>query len=150
MTGVHRRALIFRLGEVLFLLELAHVVEVVGAAEKTLDSSRSDIRHGIVSALRFRNTWIPVVDPTLKLDIGSTVHMDAKVAIVLLGSEGNWALLVDAVSELSQVGNFKPCEIPFLLKVSATGFYSRVELLNDQPVVVFEPEQYYGSLDGCS
>ena len=145
MGGANHRALIFYLGDIPFLLELAQVVEVVEQTAEILDAGRSDISRGIVSAMWFRKTWIPVVDPALKLDISSTVEVNDKTAIVLNSSEGNWALLVDEISELSAMGNFKSCSIPFLLKVSATGFYSQVKLLHDRPVVVFEPECYYGS-----
>ncbi len=145
MSGANHRALIFRLGDISFLLALAQVVEVVEQTAEMLDAGRSDISRGIVSALWFRKTWIPVVDPALKLDIATDVEINDKTAIVLHSSEGNWALLVDDISELAVMDNFKSCSIPFLLKVSATGFYSRVKLLHDCPVVVFEPESYYGS-----
>ena len=145
MGGANHRVLVFFLGDIRFLLELAQVIEVVEQTGKTLDPERSDISRGIVSALWFRNTWIPVVDPALKLDISSSVAMDAKVAIVLHSSEGNWALLVDRIVEVSSVDNFQSCDIPFLLQVSATGFYSQLKLWKNQPVVVFEPENYYGT-----
>ena len=139
------RKLVFRLGGVGFLLELADVVEVVNHVAEDFDPSRSIIGQGIVSALQFRQTWIPAIDPALKLDIFSVVKLKDKVAVVLRGSEGNWALLVDQVEELSAVDNFQPCGIPFLLKVAAMGFYSQIKLLDDEPMIVFEPERYYGS-----
>jgi len=145
MIAVGNKKLIFRLGETGFLLELGDVVEVVEQIVGILDSSRSDIGRGIVSALQFRQTWIPVVDPALTLDIVSEVKLKDKKAVVLRGSEGNWALLVDQVGELSATENFHSCEIPFLLKVSTMGFYSQVKLLYDEPMIVFEPERYYGS-----
>ncbi|MDA3902628.1 MAG: chemotaxis protein CheW [Desulfuromusa sp.] len=139
------RNLIFRLGGIGFLLELADVVEVVSQITEALDPGRSDIGQGIVSALQFRQTWVPVVDPALKLDVFSAVKLKDKAAIILHGSEGNWALLVDQVEELSAVENFKPCEVPFLLKVAAMGFYSQIKLLHNEPMIVFDPECYYGS-----
>ncbi|RLB73610.1 MAG: hypothetical protein DRH06_00840 [Deltaproteobacteria bacterium] len=145
MTVLGNRKLIFRLGEIRFLLDLADVVEVVDQIADALDPSRSDIGQGIISALQFRHTWIPVVDPTLKLDIFSTVKLKEKIAVILRGTEGNWALLVDQVDELSGAENFQPCVIPFLLKVSAMGFYSQIRLLHNEPMIVFEPERYYGS-----
>ncbi len=145
MAVVSRSKLIFRLGGIGFLLELADIVEVVDQIEEALDPGRSDIGQGIVSALQFRQTWIPVVDPALKLDILSAVKLKNKVAVILCGSEGNWALLVDQIEELSAVENFQPCEIPFLLKVATMGCYSQVKLLNREPMIVFEPERYYGS-----
>jgi chemotaxis signal transduction protein len=139
------RKLIFRLGGIGFLLELTDVVEVVDQIAKVLDPGRSDISQGIISALQFRQTWIPAVDPALILDISSTVKLQEKKAVILRGSEGNWALLVDRIDELSVAENLKPCELPFLLKVSAMGFYSQIKLLNQEPMIVFEPERYYGS-----
>ncbi len=137
--------LIFRLGGIGFLLELADVVEVVDQIAAALNPGRSDLGQGIVSALLFRQTWIPAVDPTLKLDIVSEIQLKDKVAIILSGSEGNWALLVDQIEELSSADNFQSCEIPFLLKVSSMGFYSQIQLLHHEPMIVFEPERYYGS-----
>lgn len=128
-----------------FLLGLIDVVEVVEQIAEILDPGRSDIGRGIVSALQFRQTWIPVVDPALKLDIFSAVKLKDKVAVILRSSEGNWALLVDQIEELSAIENFQTCEIPFLLKVAAMGFYSQIKLLHNEPMIVFEPERYYGS-----
>ncbi len=145
MIEVGSRKLIFRLGGTAFLLELTDVVEVVEHISGLLDSGCSDIGRGIVSALRFRQATIPAVDPTLKLNILSTVTLNDKVAVVLRSSEGNWALLVDRIEELSLADNFQSCELPFLLKIVATGFYSQVKLLHNEPMIVFEPERYYGS-----
>ena len=145
MIKVGSKKLIFRLGKTGFLLELGEVVEVVEHIAGALDSSRSDIGRGIVSALQFRQTWIPVVDPALKLDICSEVKLQDKIAVILRGSEGNWALLVDRVDELSATENFQTCEIPFLLRVAAMSFYSQIKLLDNEPMIVFEPERYYGS-----
>ena len=145
MAEAGQRVLVFRLGEITFMLELAQIVEIVEQTADILDPGRSDISRGIVLALKFRKTWIPVVDPALKLDIFSPVALKDKVAIILRSSEGNWALLVDSVSELLVADKFKLCEIPFLLQVSASGFYSQIKLLGSTPVVVFEPESYYGS-----
>jgi len=142
---VSHRKLVFRLGRIGFLLELTDVVEVVDPIAKILDPGRSDISRGIISALQFRQTWIPAVDPALILDIPSATKLQEKIAVILRGSEGNWALLVDRIDELSVAENLQSCEIPFLLKVSAMGYYSQVKLLNQEPMVVFEPERYYGS-----
>ncbi len=146
MAEAGQRVLVFRLGEIAFMLELAQIVEVVEQTADILDPGRSDMSRGIVSALKFRKTWIPVVDPALKLDISSPVALKDKIAVILRSSEGNWALLVDHISELLPVENFKSCEVPFLLQMSAAGFYSQVRLLDNRPVVVFEPENYYGSV----
>ncbi|MCK5825792.1 MAG: chemotaxis protein CheW [Desulfuromusa sp.] len=146
MSVASNRILIFRLGEIGFLLDLAEVVEVVDQGVDALDPGRSDIGRGIVSALLFRQTWIPVVDPALKLDIFSTMKLKEKTVVVLRGTEGNWALLVDRVSKLSAAEKFQPCEIPFLLKIVALGFYSQIQLLDNEPIIVFEPERYYGSV----
>lgn len=145
MTVANDRKLIFRLGEIGFLLDLADVVEVVEQIADDLDPARSDIGRGIVSALRFRRTWIPVVDPALKLDILSPVKLRDKTVIVLHGSEGNWALLVDQINKLTAAESFQPCEIPFLLKIATMGFYSQIQLLHDEPMIVFESERFYGS-----
>lgn len=146
MSVVNNRKLIFRLGEIGFLLDLADVVEIVDQIADALDPSRSDIGRGIVSALLFRQTWIPVVDPTLKLDIFSTVKLKEKTVVVLQSTEGNWALLVDRVNKLSAAEDFQPGEIPLLLKVATLGFYSQIKLLDNEPMIVFEPERYYGSV----
>jgi chemotaxis signal transduction protein len=139
------RKLIFRLGGVGFLLELTDVVEVVDQIAENLDPGRSDISQGIVSALQFRQTWIPAVDPALILDIPSAIKLQEKIAIILRSSEGNWTILVDRVDKLSVADKMESCEVPFLLKASAMGFYSQIKLLNQEPMIVFEPECYYGS-----
>lgn len=142
---VNDRKLIFRLGKVGFLLTLTDVVEVVDEIAKKIDPGRSDISQGIVSALQFRQTWIPAIDPALILDIPSATKLSEKKAIIVRSPEGNWALLVDRIDKLSAAEKMTPCEIPSLLKVTAMGFYSQIKLLNQEPMVVFEPELYYGS-----
>ena len=146
MVAAGNSKLIFRLGGIGFLLTLSDVVEVVDQISEDLNPARSDLGLGIVAALLFRQTWIPAVDPTLKLDIFSEVNLKDKIAVILSGPEGNWALLVDQIGELSSSDNFQSCEIPFLLKVSALGSYSQVQLLHQEPMIVFEPELYYGSV----
>ncbi|MBN1957991.1 MAG: chemotaxis protein CheW [Desulfuromonadales bacterium] len=141
----HNKKLIFQLGRIGFLLDLTHVVEVVDPVQGLFDPGRSDIAQGIVAALRFRQTWIPAVDPALKLGLSAQKKIVARAAIVLHGHEGNWAVLADSVTELSFADQLIPCDIPFLLKVSAMGYYSQVFLLNNEPWVVFDPEDYYGA-----
>lgn len=145
MSEVGGGNLIFRLGGIGFLLGVSDVVEVIEQIGGILDPGRSDIGMGIVSALQFRQTWIPVVDPMLKLDISSTVKMQDKVAVILSSSEGNWALLVDQVDLLSITDSLQPCQIPFLLKVASMSFYSQIKLLHNEPMIIFEPERFYGS-----
>ena len=142
---INGRKLIFRLGGVGFLLELTDVVEVVAQIGKNLDPGRSDMSQGIVSALQFRQTWIPAVDPALILEIPSAIKLQEKIAIILRSFEGNWTLLVDQVDKLPVADKMESCEVPFLLKASAMGFYSQIKLLNQEPMIVFEPEYYYGS-----
>ena len=145
MSTVGCRKLIFRLGGVGFLQDVVDVVEVVEHIAENLDHGRSDIGQGIIAALQFRQAWIPVVDPTLKFDIYSAVKLKDKVAVVLCSSEGNWALLVDEIELLSIGDTFQSCEIPYLLKVAAMGSYSQVKLFHNEPMIVFEPERFYGS-----
>lgn len=139
------RMLIFRLGETGFLLDLVWVVEICETITEHFDSSRRDLEQGIVGALHFRQTHIPVVDPTLQLNIQSHHQLTEKTALVLKGGEGNWALLVDKVEEISSAAKLQPCEIPILLKNAVSDYYSRVKFLLNEPMICFEPEDYYGS-----
>jgi len=143
---VGNKKLIFRLGGIGFFVDLAFVVEVVEPIADLLDPGRSDLGQGIVAALQFRQTWIPVVDPALKLGLNPQGKVKERAAIVLRGQEGNWAIVVDQVAELSSDDELTFCDIPFLLKVTAMGYYSEIFLLKSEPFVVFEPERYYGAL----
>lgn len=145
MAHVGNRVLVFRLGGIGFILDLRSVVEVRGAVSVQLDVSRSDINQGIVAAMAFRGAWLPVVDPATKLGIPALVRMKDRVAVVLNSLEGSWAILVDAVDELSAEDSFASCDIPFLLKASACSGYSQLKLRNAEPFVVFDPELFYGS-----
>jgi len=75
MTEVGNRKLIFRLGKIGFLLDLADVVEVVDQIADALDPGRSDIGQGIISALQFRQTLMPAVDPVLICNLSLTVKL---------------------------------------------------------------------------
>ena len=145
MAHVGDRVLVFRLGGIGFILDLRSVVEVQGSLSAQLDVSRSDINQGIVAAMVFRGAWLPVVDPAAKLGIPAAVRMKDQVAVVLNSLEGSWAILVDAVDELSAADSFASCDIPFLLKASACSGYSQLKLRNAEPFVVFDPELFYGS-----
>lgn len=139
------KKLIFRLGGIGFFVDLFFVAEVVDPIAGLLDPRRSDIGQGIIAALQFRKTWIPLVDPALKLGLNPQEKVAERAAIVLRGPEGNWAIVVDQVAELSSDDELKLCDIPFLLKVTAMNFYTKIFLIKDEPFVVFEPERYYRS-----
>lgn len=139
------KQLIFRLGGVGFVLRLDHVVEIIESVAGRLDSARSDISRAIVCALHFRNTWIPVVDPALKLGLHPSQPLSQRTALVLEGSEGSWAILVDRTVSMVPSEKLQPCKIPLLLKVQAVGCYSQVKLLNNEPLVVFHAANFYGT-----
>lgn len=145
MAKAVEKVLLFNLGTVGFYIGLDSVVEVMTGISSRLDASRSDIGRSIVSALSFRETWIPCVDPTLKFDLAAVETMADRIAVVLKGEEGNWAILVDRVGEVVERGNLVPCEIPELLKLSALGSYSEVALCEGRPYVGFDLERFYGS-----
>lgn len=145
MAHAVARKLIFRLGETGFLLDLDRVVEICEQLTEHFNPSLTDMGQGIVGSLHFRQTQIPVVDPALHLKTHSQLPITMKSALVLKGTEGNWALLVDRVEEISPADKFVTCDIPPLLKSAIAGYYSQVSLLGNEPMIHFEPEQYYGS-----
>ena len=144
MGGTTAKVLVFSLAEIRFVLDLDHVVEVLEQLEPRLDPGRSDLRQGIVAALDFRHTAIPAVDPTLKLGLVSATSYVDRVALVLRGSEGNWAVLVDDIEGLMSADTMVRATLPVLLK--ATPEYSGVQVMlaDGVPLVVFEPERFYG------
>jgi chemotaxis signal transduction protein len=145
MAHAGARKLVFRLGETGFLLDLDRVVEICEQLTEHFNPSQTDMGQGIVGSLHFRQTLIPVVDPALHLKTHSQLAITKKSALILKGTEGNWALLVDRVEEIVPKDKLQTCEIPLLLKSSIAGYYSQVCLLLDEPLICFEPEQYYGS-----
>jgi len=140
-----QRALTFRLGDAGFLLGIQNLVEVLGSVSGLLDFSKNDLQNSIVAALDFRRTLIPAVDPARGFGIDSRVKLQDKIALVLGGSEGNWAILVDQVEELTGDEKLLPCAFPDLLRPAVEGVYTQVRLINDEPYVVFEPENFYGA-----
>ena len=145
MGNVVARRLIFRLGEVGFILDLSCVVEILESVADLLDSTYREMDAGIVGALDFRHTWVPVVDPTIRFDLNSSLPLTAKTALILTSPEGNWALLVDRAEEISPAHRFQHCEMPPIIRVAVSSHYSQIELLNDEPFVLFEPERFYGA-----
>jgi len=144
MTNAIGKMLIFALAGVRFVLDLDHVVEVLEQLSGRLDVERSDLRQGIVAALDFRHTTIPVIDPTLALGLVSEIGLSQRSALVLRGSEGNWAILVDRVEGLAPTTLFSRAHVPALLR-AAPGFADiQVLLAEDAPLMVFEPERFYG------
>jgi chemotaxis signal transduction protein len=144
------KMLIFTLADIRFVLDLDHVVEVIEQLPGRLDSQRSDLRHGIIAALDFRHTAIPLIDPTLMLGLVSAIKVPQRSALVLRGSEGNWAILVDRVEGLAPTGSFSRAIIPALLKASTTFSHAEVMLAEDVPHMVFEPERFYGINHGIN
>ena len=144
MVGTIGRVLVFTLAEIRFVLDLDHVVEVLEQLESRLDPGRSDLRHGIVAALDFRHTTIPAVDPTLKLGLVSATRYVDRVALVLRGSEGNWAVLVDQVEGLRSADTLERVSLPALLKAAPGYSGAQVMLADGVPLMVFEPERFYG------
>ena len=150
MGTVVARKLIFRLGAVGFYLDLSSVVEIREQVAELLDLTQSDLAAGIVGALEFRNTWVPAIDPAIRFDLTSVLPLSARTAVILSSPEGNWALLVDRAEEISPANRFQPCEIPPLLRVAVSNYYSQVELFDNEPLVRFEAERFYGSSGGAS
>lgn len=145
MCPAGTRKLIFHLGEVGFLLGLEEVVEICEHLTEKFNPSRTDMEQGIVGSLSFRQTQIPVVDPAFRLNTHSHLAITRKSALVLRGSEGNWALLVDRVGGIVPATKLAACDIPPLLRQSIEGCYSQISLIEDEPMIHFEPEKYYGS-----
>ncbi|MFO7765564.1 MAG: chemotaxis protein CheW [Pelovirga sp.] len=150
MAGTIGRVLVFSLAEIRFVLDLDHLVEVLDQLELRLDSSRSDLRQGIVAALDFRHTAIPAVDPTLKLGLVSATRYVDRVALVLRGSEGNWAVLVDQIEGLMPADALVRATLPVLLKATPEYSDAQVMLADGVPLVVFEPERFYGINQGVA
>lgn len=144
MVRAPGKMLIFTLAGIRFVLDLDHVVEVLEQMSGRLDSRRSDLRQGIVGAMEFRHTAIPIVDPTLMLGLVSTIDIFRRSALVLSGSEGNWAILVDRVEGLVSVDSFSRAIVPALLRAAQGFAHAEVMLAEEVPHMVFEPEQFYG------
>lgn len=144
MVRAPGKMLIFTLAGIRFVLDLDYVVEVLEQLSGRLDARRSDLRQSIVGALDFRHTAIPLVDPTLMLGLVSAIDISARNALVLRGSEGNWAILVDQVAGLAPVDSFSRAIVPALLQVVPGFACAEVMLAEDVPLMVFEPERFYG------
>lgn len=144
MTKAVGKMLIFVLAGIRFVLDLDHVVEVLEQQSGRLDVQRSDLRQGIVAALEFRHTAIPVIDPTLSLGLVSDIGMSQRSILVLRGSEGNWAILADRIEGLAPGTLFSRAHVPALLRAAPGWADIQVLLLEDAPLMVFEPERYYG------
>lgn len=146
MVQAAARRLIFRLGEVGFILDIEEVVEICEQLVDIFNPSLSDVGTGIIGALNFRRTQIPVVDPALQLKTHSHLAITQKSALVLKGEDGNWALLVDRVEEILPADKFQPCEIPPLLKKMVRGYSSQISLLHGEPMIHFESGRCRGEL----
>ncbi len=144
MTKADGKMLIFVLAGIRFVLDLDHVVEVLEQLSERLDVQRSDLRQGIVAALEFRHTAIPVIDPTLLLGLVSDISLARRSALVLHGSEGNWAILVDRVEGLAASALFNRAHVPALLRAAPGCGDIQVLLVENAPLMVFEPERFYG------
>jgi len=144
MKHSHERYLQVRIGKVGCLLELTVVVEILEQIGSLLDFTRSDLDQGIIAALTFRQTRIPLINPELFLDIDSPRPSREKTALVLRSSEGNWGLLVDAVVGVCSDEQLQPVSLPALCRVAAMNYYTQVRLYQNEPYVVLEPSRFYG------
>ncbi len=144
MARVGQRFLVFGIGQVCFLLDFSWVVEVLGPVGELLDFNHSDLSNNIVAAIEFRKTLIPVLDPAVILGVGAFKKIREKSVLIVRGSEGNWALAVDSVDELTDHETLLPCTVPDLLKPFIRGFYSDLRLIDGRPYVLFDPENFYG------
>jgi len=138
------RKLVFRLGGVAFSLDLSFVVEICEQVADLLDLTCPDLTVGIVGALTFRNTRVPAIDPAARLGLSPATASSGRTALILTSSEGNWALLVDRVENISPVEKFQSLELPSLFRGAVSEHYSQVELFCSEPIICFEPERFYG------
>jgi len=150
MGSVHLRNLVTRIGGVGCLLDLDWVVEIRDEIAELLDFRHAEPNHGIIAAFNFRQTWIPAIDPALFLGLDSDVAFKNKTALILKGFEGNWALMVDQMLGIPPGERIAPCEMPPLLRTATRGFYSRLGLFHGEPMVVLEPELFYGPSVACA
>ena len=139
------RYLMVRIGEVGCLIDLSSIVEIREEIAELLDLSKNDQRFGIVGAMNFRQTRIPAVDPGLHLNLGLKTAPENRTALILKSPEGNWALLVDRVDKICPHDRLASCDIPPLLKEASLGCYMKIGLIQEEPMVVLNPEQFYGS-----
>ena len=139
------RYLMVRINEVGCLFDLNSVVEIREEIADLLDLRQTDQGSGIVGSLVFRQTRIPVVDPGLHLNLDSNTAPEDRTALVLKSAEGNWALLVDRVEKICPGDRFLSCDIPPLLKAASLGCYLKIGLIQEEPMVVLDSEQFYGS-----
>ncbi len=147
MEQGRQRSLIFYIGDIGFLLNYSYIVEVLGVVSDSLDFSRSDLANNIVASLEFRHTLIPVFDPFAFIGEASRLKIRERTIIILHGTEGNWALVVDTVDTLTGQEAIMPCSIPDFLKLSSRGCFSELRLIANRPYVVFEPENFYGAVN---
>jgi len=137
-----------RIGGVGCLLNLKWIVEICEQIEELLDFRHNDQHAGIVASLSFRQTRVPAIDPAMRLGLNSQTAIKDKAALVLKSSEGNWALLVDQVGEICPFDRLEVCEIPPLLKASIAEYYTKIELYQEEPMVVLDPDRFYGTAAG--
>jgi len=145
MSSTLGKRLVFRLAGVGFSLAIADLLELVEAGEGVLDETAADVDLGLLGLLAFRDEAIYLHDVSARFGLVST--RGARLYLVVVGSDGAWALPVEKIEGIFPAADFRALHVPPLL-VSAPLPFSRLDLWRGEPLVGFEPlavEQWRGA-----
>lgn len=140
MEAISRR-LLFRIGAVGFCLDFRDLVEIREPVAGLIDVDQEDPAQAILGALPFRQTLIPAIDLSGRLNIDSG---ELETALVLRSSEGNWALLAEKIEGVCPTAEMLDLELPRLLRPEGWSCFRRIALHDGAPFLCLELPVCYG------
>ncbi len=124
--------LVFRMAGVGFSLPVASLVEIREGIEGGAPGHPA-----AAEFLELRGEMIPLRDLRSRLALPDVPGDKGKLrALVLVGTDGPWGVLVDRVEGIFPEADFRPLGLPLVFSCSDSRPYERLDLWRGEPLVV--------------
>ncbi len=118
----------FKIGQQDFCIEISHVLEIRGWTRTTVLPHAPDY---VVGMMNLRGTVLPVIDLSLRLNLGKTEAGPRHVIIIARIEEKTVGFLVDAVSDIIMVDESEMQATPDVSSARTQGFIRGVHTVDE-------------------
>lgn len=139
MTNTVRMKLVFRLGEIGFVLRVQDLIEIREDPGGVLDRSKGDPGTMLLGQLMHRGEKVPVFDLGKCMELPSSPARP--IVLILAGESGMWGMTADRVEGIFPGSDFESRSLPMLLGQPDSFPYAGLELWRGEPLVLCEAQR---------
>jgi len=134
MASTMQLNLVFRLGEIGFVLPVGQLIEIREGIQKWLDRSKTDSEQKVFGTILFRGRAIPVYDLGERLGLSAARELRALTILILGEAERPWGLAADQVDGIFPCTDFTIHELPLLLRREQQ-VYDSLDIWRGEPLI---------------